>query len=1363
MAYGDKGYGSAYGGYGGGGYGTTNPRVKQPNVDIIDQMEAYSPLLSGSQLKKYQETKDEKDKPTWFQKVISILSTGETGQAVYDMLDGKNPVASYGKSVIDSIQGQGYDKKTYADVLEKLGMKRGALSELMPWLYNDTGKGIKFKKGGFLDPTARGTLGLALDILGDPTTYLGGAGLFKRGSATAMKAMTKEGKFMTTAIMEEAEKLSEVALKAGKDKESIEILEVATSKVAEELKKKPDKYFKGLTFMGQEVLPRKVVLGPGRYGDKLLQHIPIVNSVYEGAKNGIQDVFKYGADMLRAGNKLGDIGRSDAEMLIQMETKARRQAEYGVDNLMKSLYHEQKDFYNAVSKSDRDTARSYIREKIETSGLKATGLDIDSIDTTTLDNISDIISKYNKQNYDIKAAGREGLQKEMFDELSGYLTHIMTPEAKKIEAALNPGKYKGSKVSDYAIKNEKSRKLLKFVDEDGKEVIGEAGALGLLPYSKPAEEAFLERGFMKLIKTQENHLRKIMSKLNKNDRTQMEYILKYDTQNRYIPKRSLQAINKLKRLAETAEGRGNIISQQIDKLNTQLQESLAELPDAGRYFKDKSGKVFTVQRSATINEANELMASLLEKKGMPLPEGKTYFETDPFAITAASGQTAIREASKNNLLKDITERFGRQGETFEVVKRNEKTGKIRIETKYESFLDEETGINYIPPGDTLGNILPEGTLLPDYMVPHLKKTFEVAQDEKVMDKILQGYDNLMNSWKGAVYGWFPSSHGRNYIGGSFNNFLANPSWVKYTPLVKKVLRGGELDNIERSVVDDIADPLIQEARKYKSADEFVKAKVNTYHGGAKIDAVDLDKSSYNKTFFVSDSAEYANEYTGKTKGGVLNDMHVKSEAKIIDTKNIPEDVLSQIKKLAEGERTGKTIKIQKPDGTYIDLPEAKNVPEGYGNLSMKETIEGAIRGKSHYAEAPGLVDIYKKLGYDGMVTYEDAAMRGKNLGIWNKDIILTKSQLTDIYNKTIEKAKNTSEVLNLGEKNIYKNYTVNQWQKVIGEGGFGEQFGAIMDMNNLQKTLNKSVGQKISDIPMKAGALVEANLRIPLFFSEIADGKTIDEALHTVYKYHFDYAPQAATEVERTVLKRLIPFYTWTKNAIPLMLEELIAQPGKMTGFYKAVREASSGDGEIDRTLLPSYLEKEGAMVRGDSVLSGTGMPPLQILQFFGDPINQIESSLSPLLKIPIEIRTNFNLFKDKAITEDKSGTFAENYPQVVKDWLEWEDRTFTKDGKEIKYSVVNPMRKYWMYAMPTGRLSGIISMTLGENEQNKVGKILTGISEQQLDLERLKATKEKEYEDKLMEIMMDAGIFSQYGTAFKGSKEKLIQQQYQE
>lgn len=165
-----------------------------------------------------------------------------------------------------------------------------------------------------------------------------------------------------------------------------------------------------------------------------------------------------------------------------------------------------------------------------------------------------------------------------------------------------------------------------------------------------------------------------------------------------------------------------------------------------------------------------------------------------------------------------------------------------------------------------------------------------------------------------------------------------------------------------------------------------------YHGGEKISKIDLGKSNYNETFFITDDPKYAELYKNKYKeNGVINEVKVDPNAKLIDINKATPEQIAEIRKIANGVDTGETVTIQKPDGSTIDVPKKIGVVDsGFGGVSINDVIDGAIRGKSHYAEAPGLVDIYKQLGYDGMISYENGMTGAKNIGIWNPDVISIK-------------------------------------------------------------------------------------------------------------------------------------------------------------------------------------------------------------------------------------------------------------------------------------------------------------------------------------------------------------------------------------
>lgn len=185
----------------------------------------------------------------------------------------------------------------------------------------------------------------------------------------------------------------------------------------------------------------------------------------------------------------------------------------------------------------------------------------------------------------------------------------------------------------------------------------------------------------------------------------------------------------------------------------------------------------------------------------------------------------------------------------------------------------------------------------------------------------------------------------------------------------------------------VASDLREEAKKYKSADEFVKNISNVFHGGEIIDNIKLGKSKYGKIFFVTEDPKYAELYSKKSGG--VNELSIDKNASLIDIKNADITTIDKVRNAINIELQ-KTKKLH-PDKQFTFYP-----------YSEKEIIEGAIRGKSHFAEHPSMIKIYKKLGYDGLVSYEDAG-GAKNIGIWNTNKIKTKQQLIDIWNEANKK------------------------------------------------------------------------------------------------------------------------------------------------------------------------------------------------------------------------------------------------------------------------------------------------------------------------------------------------------------------------
>ncbi len=121
-------------------------------------------------------------------------------------------------------------------------------------------------------------------------------------------------------------------------------------------------------------------------------------------------------------------------------------------------------------------------------------------------------------------------------------------------------------------------------------------------------------------------------------------------------------------------------------------------------------------------------------------------------------------------------------------------------------------------------------------------------------------------------------------------------------------------------------------------------------------------------------------------------------------------------------------------------------------------------------------------------------------------------------------------------------------------------------------------------------------------------------AAKNVKKYNFDY--QDLTSVEQSFFRRVIPFYTFMRKNVPVMLESLATQPGKMIVPTKANTALASFMGYDNRDdplpgiegAYPKWItDYPGAFVqhedRGssqDPVFIQTDMPYNQVQNLFG-------------------------------------------------------------------------------------------------------------------------------------------------------------------
>ena len=163
---------------------------------------------------------------------------------------------------------------------------------------------------------------------------------------------------------------------------------------------------------------------------------------------------------------------------------------------------------------------------------------------------------------------------------------------------------------------------------------------------------------------------------------------------------------------------------------------------------------------------------------------------------------------------------------------------------------------------------------------------------------------------------------------------------------------------------------------------------------------------------------------------------------------------------------------------------------------------------------------------------------------------------------------------------------------------------------------------------------VEDVVRLGVGMDTMRWGGTADDALARIAKTQFDY--DELTGFERKWMRRVFPFYTWTRKNVPYQLKQLGAHPEKYNRLLSAKRNLELGTEE--EGVVPDYfLNPFGVRLpfgfRGATVYSAPDIPFQDLFRY--DPFQQKEgqgwkygikqtaqnllSMSSPVIKAPLE------------------------------------------------------------------------------------------------------------------------------------------------
>jgi hypothetical protein len=209
-----------------------------------------------------------------------------------------------------------------------------------------------------------------------------------------------------------------------------------------------------------------------------------------------------------------------------------------------------------------------------------------------------------------------------------------------------------------------------------------------------------------------------------------------------------------------------------------------------------------------------------------------------------------------------------------------------------------------------------------------------------------------------------------------------------------------------------------------------------------------------------------------------------------------------------------------------------------------------------------------------------------------------------------------------------------------GSGAFGT-FGAKF----------QPLGGKLYGAATRASELRDHWVRLAHFVDVISKSNqplrvAVEQAGRRVRKFHPD--GMDLTGFEQNVLRRVIPFYSWMRKSIPLVIEGAVMRPHITLAFPKAEANMqlatgieSQGPGDpfpVDQ-MFPDWLREKGI---GPILQPGSGIgrqdswrghapgytiinptnPFTDTLSQIGNPGQTLFSGLSPAARIPIELLT---------------------------------------------------------------------------------------------------------------------------------------------
>jgi len=295
----------------------------------------------------------------------------------------------------------------------------------------------------------------------------------------------------------------------------------------------------------------------------------------------------------------------------------------------------------------------------------------------------------------------------------------------------------------------------------------------------------------------------------------------------------------------------------------------------------------------------------------------------------------------------------------------------------------------------------------------------------------------------------------------------------------------------------------------------------------------------------------------------------------------------------------------------------------------------------------------------------------------------------------------------------------------------------------------------------RAGRMIEEHARMTDFLANLRKTGDVTLAAQRTKQFLFDYGN--LTNFEKQFMRRIIPFWTFTKKNLELQVKSLFRTPGRVAAQFHGltnIGDMISGGNltKEEKKNLPDWLqdgitfllEKRGSTV---DILGSLGTPTEQVFQAWQP--NAILGAISPILKVPAELATGYNFFYGKPLQDVTNAAALRKAPTIIKNFVGYTKVTGTnkKTGEDFEWEVsLKPERMHLILNLPpTSRVFSALKQMQNQkiSTQAKTLQFLIGMRPFEVDLQREADRKERELRDKLQKMLQDAGIVAKFERAF--------------